>query len=1839
MAVPGSFPLLVEGSWGSEPPKNLSTKLQMYFQSPKRSGGGECQVLEEPGSPGRFLVFFHPVDVRQKVLEKKNHELVWPGKGTFKLTVQLPTASDKVQDVFEGEISTKEPETEELVEEPGKAKEQRQLASASSFPFIKRHPCKGHPSLLDVTKQDVLSLEMPQPASSTYCPLASCAEDVSEELERKLSLSRRSEKVEDTSEECENISSLVAFENLKANVTDIMLILLVENISGLSNDDFQVEVIRDFGVAVVTFPKCIDAVKFVDRCARHHSVRQLQLSPRLLEMTKTIRVENLPPGVDDCNLKCLFENPQNGGGKVASIQRLPEESSALIEFFDEKVLHTIMTKKFDLSNMPLSVFPYYASLGTALYGKEKPLIKLPAPFRESLDPPLWKFLQKKHHLMDEINDEVRHCHAELLWSELSGEVTVRPATTLFSLGRLKIRTWREDVSTSFSSIKSKYKVTPLKVDPIVWDTIKNSLEDDKILIEFDTLMGVVTLVGKSEDVQNIEPQIKELIESTTQKIKKEEQSVKEKVAISPGRYSLLCHSGVLERLRTECPEMEMSYEEASQHMGFKGLHTDVYKAKCEIQKKIYIMAQKNIELPPEIFQFLQKVNHAEFSKSIFIDQKILAVYELEGTTVLLTSYSSEVLLDAEKQMISALSYKHIDIEDREILNVKKWKGLTRSLHKKYNSSSKTVIISELTSEAKAKVVIAGFEREVNETYSLLFDFVEEHTKIERLVEIEASIIIDYLKTEKKPFLQKIKKTNVQVIFNAENKRKGILLIGPKAKVLDGMYIIKQAWDSICVESIHIDKPGASQFFQEKAQYYKSEVKRLFGCFIELQENGGKEGGGDTDGQKCSFRAELAPGVSLIVQQGDLTRFPVEVVVSTADEDLKLSGGLAAALSKAAGPELQADCDQIVKKIGKIPPGHAVISKAGKLPYQHVIHAVGPKWKGVEALNCVLQLKRAVEQSLHLAENYKYRSIAIPAMSSGVSGFPLVHCVRTIVLAIKKTFQHNQGRNTLKEIYLVDTAEKAVKAFVEAVKTLIENPVPATALQPGLPTAVQPHLTTVHGNGQISLSQGNLRLLLVKGDVQNATADVLVNSIPMDLELNRGPLSQALLAKAGPKLQKELNIVGETTVVDMGTVLQTRGYGLHCCHVLHVVALNWREDSTSSYKIMGDIIRKCLEITESLSLRSIAFPAIGTGNLGFPKSLFAELIISEVLKFSSKTQLKTLQEVYFLLHPSDHENIQAFSDEFARRTNGNSISDKIPKAEDKQVLYGTVVSPDVGKYEMKIGPIIFQVASGDITKEEADMIVNSTSNTFNLRTVQKGKSDYIITEGGLLRCKNIVHVVGGNDVKRSMSYVLQECEKRNYSSVCLPAIGTGNAKQDPDMVADAIIDAIEDFIQKGFVQSVKKVKVVIFVPRLLAVFLASMKKRERSLTSPQESLESQLISFMGSQHQSPPKQNPLVLKKKTESASFQVCGENAKCVENALTWIQDLISKELCPYTNEDECIKDFNEKEYQKLNELQENLNIAICLDSKKPLIEVFGIGKDLTQARNAIEEMIKRIRLAKEEKSQADFISEFIEWQYYDKDAFHSFNKITNLQLENARKTKKRIAVVKVNHQTYTVNLWNYTAVDAKGHSLPVRRLMKSEVGIPEHWSDMKQQDVCVVELQPGHAEYDTVARKFKETCLNFYIEKIERIQNPDLWNSYQTKKKAIDAKNGHKNNEKQLFHGTDVDSVPYVNRNGFNRSYAGKNAVAYGKGTYFAVTACYSASDTYSRPDRNGKKHMYYVRVLTGTYTRGNQSLIVPPPKSPDNPTDLYDTVTDCVDNPGLFVVFYDYQAYPEYLITFTY
>ena len=92
---------------------------------------------------------------------------------------------------------------------------------------------------------------------------------------------------------------------------------------------------------------------------------------------------------------------------------------------------------------------------------------------------------------------------------------------------------------------------------------------------------------------------------------------------------------------------------------------------------------------------------------------------------------------------------------------------------------------------------------------------------------------------------------------------------------------------------------------------------------------------------------------------------------------------------------------------------------------------------------------------------------------------------------------------------------------------------------------------------------------------------------------------------------------------------------------------------------------------------------------------------------------------------------------------------------------------------------------------------------------------------------------------------------------------------------------------------------------------------------------------------------------------------------------------------------------------------------------------------------------------------------------------------------------------------------------------------------------------------------------------------------------------------------------------------------ATYYGEGSYFAVNASYSASQTYSPPDTNGKRHIYLARVLTGEFTLASPNMKDPPAK--DNHS-KYDSVVNNMANPAMYVVFYDTQAYPEHLIEFT-
>ncbi|NXK15478.1 PAR14 polymerase, partial [Herpetotheres cachinnans] len=131
-------------------------------------------------------------------------------------------------------------------------------------------------------------------------------------------------------------SPLVLFENIEG-CSPKCLCMLLENISGLAvDDDFTVEVIPEINVAVVTFIKSVDTEEFVIKCSQNKRVKEFKITARLLELTHSIKAENIPASISTDYLTIYFESVRNGGGPVSDVQLFPEENLAIITFCDRK---------------------------------------------------------------------------------------------------------------------------------------------------------------------------------------------------------------------------------------------------------------------------------------------------------------------------------------------------------------------------------------------------------------------------------------------------------------------------------------------------------------------------------------------------------------------------------------------------------------------------------------------------------------------------------------------------------------------------------------------------------------------------------------------------------------------------------------------------------------------------------------------------------------------------------------------------------------------------------------------------------------------------------------------------------------------------------------------------------------------------------------------------------------------------------------------------------------------------------------------------------------------------------------------------------------------------------------------------------------------------------------------------------------------------------------------------------------------------------------------------------------------------------------------------------------
>ncbi len=164
-------------------------------------------------------------------------------------------------------------------------------------------------------------------------------------------------------------------------------------------------------------------------------------------------------------------------------------------------------------------------------------------------------------------------------------------------------------------------------------------------------------------------------------------------------------------------------------------------------------------------------------------------------------------------------------------------------------------------------------------------------------------------------------------------------------------------------------------------------------------------------------------------KGDITNMEVDAIVNAANNDLVLGAGVAGAIRRKGGPRIQEECD----RIGSIRLGEAAVTTAGNLKAYYVIHAASMRLGGRATAE---SLRNSTRSSLLRAEEKGFKTIAFPAIGTGIAGFPMEECAEVMISVV---LEHLKSRTSLEKIYFVLYDDAALKTFEETYKKLTARP--------------------------------------------------------------------------------------------------------------------------------------------------------------------------------------------------------------------------------------------------------------------------------------------------------------------------------------------------------------------------------------------------------------------------------------------------------------------------------------------------------------------------------------------------------------------------------------------------------------------------------------------------------------------------------------------------------------------------------------------------------------------------------------------------------------------------------
>lgn len=470
------------------------------------------------------------------------------------------------------------------------------------------------------------------------------------------------------------------------------------------------------------------------------------------------------------------------------------------------------------------------------------------------------------------------------------------------------------------------------------------------------------------------------------------------------------------------------------------------------------------------------------------------------------------------------------------------------------------------------------------------------------------------------------------------------------------------------------------------------------------------------------------------------------------------------------------------------------------------------------------------------------------------------------------------------------------------------------------------------------------------------------------------------------------------------------------------------------------------------MASIAFPAIGTGTLQFPRAEVAEIYFDVVISFNQKNPDTSLKEVMFVLYDQDHPTVQAFEAEFKKRNENNPpirvgksahlvkkphmrATAEHPKASSYNTpTFSPVRERNPDHFETNVGTLCFKVQPGDVTKETTDAIVIISNPELDMKrggagaavlrsgggSIQKECSSrghqrpgsVVVTGAGNLSARFIFHIVPTNpldtrSIQVSVMKCLQEAEQKAISSISFPAIGTGNLRISAKSCAHAMLSAIRDFSDKQ-PTSLQLIKMIVFQTDMIKEVRLAVKEASGETTSEKHGIIRRVFSTVGgllgfgdSNKDTPTEKIPV--NDYNKDIELVIFAGSRGDLQGAIREINEVMKENSTKKIIENEAIRLFSKGHLRKINTLEQRYDVSVLVETIiVARIVVEGQSGDILTVVGEIHEMLHQLREEEHERKQAEALLKDIQWMFSDGSNFVPYESLLNARIEQAYQDSK---------------------------------------------------------------------------------------------------------------------------------------------------------------------------------------------------------------------------------------------